>query len=146
VESLFGQRPLLDRAELSGAADDDVVPDDSLAALQAAFLAGPYATRAPFRIEAPFQLVLGGRVVRGRIDAVYRDDDGGYDVIDWKTGRGAADPLQLAVYRAAWARLARVPEDRVGAAFYYVPTGKVDRPVGLPGASELEQLLAGPVS
>ncbi len=140
VESLFGERPLLDRFELEGAADDDLVPDDSLAGLQQAFLSGPYASRPPHRVEAPFQLVLGGRVVRGRIDAVYRTDDG-YDVIDWKTGRSAADPLQLAIYRAAWARIAGVPESAVGAAFYYVATGKVDRPADLPSAAELQRLL-----
>jgi DNA helicase-2/ATP-dependent DNA helicase PcrA len=142
VESLFGERPLLDRFELEGAADDDLVPDESLGGLQAAFLAGPYATEPPHRVEAPFQLVLGGRVVRGRIDAVYRTAEG-YDVIDWKTGRGAADPLQLAIYRAAWARIAGVPESAVGAAFYYVGTGQIDRHDDLPGAEALERLLTG---
>jgi DNA helicase II / ATP-dependent DNA helicase PcrA len=140
VESLFGERPLLDRFELEGAADDDVVPEESLERLRAAFLAGPYATQPPHRIEAPFQLVLAGRVVRGRIDAVYRTDDG-FDVIDWKTGRGTADPLQLGIYRAAWARIAGVPEGSVGAAFYYVATGKIDRPADLPGAADLERLM-----
>ncbi len=140
VESLFGERPLLDRSDLAGAADDDIVADEDLAALQQAFLAGPYAGLAPHRVEAPFQLVLGGTVVRGRIDAVYRTD-GGFDVVDWKTGRTAADPLQLAVYRAAWARISGLPEQAVGAAFYYVATGRVERPRGLPGAAELERLL-----
>jgi DNA helicase-2/ATP-dependent DNA helicase PcrA len=113
-----------------------------LLALQQAFLAGPYARLAPYRVEAPFQLVLGGRVVRGRIDAVYRTD-GGYDVIDWKTGSAAADPLQLAIYRTAWAQIAGVPEESVGAAFYYVATGTVERHGALPSGAELERLLTG---
>ncbi len=142
VESLFGERPLLDRTELQGAADDDLVPEESLATLQAAFLAGPYATAVPYRVEAPFQLVLGGRVIRGRIDAVYQTENG-FDVVDWKTGHGSADPLQLAVYRAAWARIARIPEAQVGAAFYYVAAGRVVRHDELPGALELEALLTG---
>ncbi len=153
VESLFGVVPLIDRAELGGAADDDL-DDDELAQLQAAFLAGPYAGLSPYRVEAPFQLVLGEHVVRGRIDAVYRTSEPGaagrdgrdthdtYDVVDWKTGRGAADPLQLAVYRIAWARVAGVPESAVGAAFYYVATGEVARPDDLPGADEVERLLS----
>ncbi len=147
VESLFGERPLLDRTDLVGAADDDLVPDDSLTGLQAAFLAGPYAARAPHRIEAAFQLVLDGRVIRGRIDAVYRDVDSTgherYDVIDWKTGRQQADPLQLAVYRAAWARIAHVPEADVRAGFYYVAAGEVAWHDELPGAVELAALLGG---
>jgi len=147
VESLFGERPLLDRTDLVGAADDDLVPDESLTALQDAFLAGPYAVQAPYRIEAPFQLVLDGRVIRGRIDAVYRtvSDDGleQYDVIDWKTGRQLADPLQLAVYRAAWARIAQVPEEQVRGGFYYVATGEIAWQAGLPGAVDLAQLLSG---
>ena len=140
VEGLFGAQPLLDRSDLEGAADDDLVDDADLGSLQAAFLAGPYATTPPHRIEAPFQLVLGGRVVRGRIDAVYLRPDGGYDVVDWKTGTQSSDPLQLAVYRAAWAQIAGVPEAEVGAAFYYVGSrrgrpprrpargGRADRP------------------
>ena len=31
-------------------------------------------------------MVIGGRVVRGRIDAIFADDDGGATVVDWKTG------------------------------------------------------------
>ena len=147
VESLFGERPLLDRTDLVGAADDDLVPDESLTALQEAFLTGPYAAQAPYRIEAPFQLVLDGRVIRGRIDAVYRTvSDGGferYDVIDWKTGRQPADPLQLALYRAAWARIAQVPEEQVRGGFYYVATGEIAWQPSLPGAAELAVLLGG---
>jgi len=140
---LFGQRPLLDRLELEGAADDDLVADDDLAELKAAFMDGPYAAVAPHRVEAPFQLVLAGAVVRGRIDAVYRTADG-YDVIDWKTGRSPADPMQLAIYRAAWAQIANVPESAVGAGFYYVAQGRVERPADLPGAAALAQIIKGP--
>jgi DNA helicase II / ATP-dependent DNA helicase PcrA len=141
VESLFDVVPLIDRTDLAGAADD-VLDDEELSALQEAFLRGPYAGLAPHRVEAPFQLVLGDRVVRGRIDAVYRTDDG-YDVVDWKTGRTSADAVQLAVYRLAWSRVAQVPVERVGAAFYYVPTGRVVRPDDLLDADGLEALLSG---
>jgi ATP-dependent DNA helicase UvrD/PcrA len=141
VEGIFGEQPLLDRSDLEGAADDDLVGDADLESLQAAFLAGPYATTPPHRVEAPFQLVLGGRVVRGRIDAVYLRPDGGYDVIDWKTGAQSSDPLQLAVYRAAWAQIAEVPESEVGAAFYYVARGEIVRHDDLPGVAELTALV-----
>lgn len=68
-----------------------------------------YAKLQPIAIEEPFALILGGRVVRGRIDAVFKTGDR-YDVIDWKTGSAASiNPYQLALYRMAWsgARRAR---------------------------------------
>jgi DNA helicase-2/ATP-dependent DNA helicase PcrA len=142
VEELFDQRPLLDPDDLPGAEDASEGDDADLAALQQAFLEGPYAERRPHAVEAPFALALAGRVVRGRIDAVYDLGDGRYDVIDWKTGKETADPLQLAVYRLAWAQLAGVSEESVGAAFYYVLDGRVERPE-LPSASTLAALLAG---
>jgi DNA helicase II / ATP-dependent DNA helicase PcrA len=142
VESLFGVRPLIDRADLEGAADDDLPASESMGTLQEAFLRGPYGSAVPYRVEAPFQLVLGGRLIRGRIDAVYRTD-GGYEVVDWKTGSTAADPLQLAIYRLAWARLAGVGADAVAACFYYVATGRVERPDGLPDAAAIEAILTG---
>ena len=51
--------------------------------------------------------------------------------------------MQLAVYRLAWARVAGVPVERVGAAFYYVATGRVVRPDDLLDADALEALLTG---
>lgn len=97
----------------------------------------------PHRVEAGFALVLAGQVVRGRIDAVYEDGDG-YLIVDWKTNQHAtADPLQLAIYRAAWADLTGLPPERVRAAFYYVRTGELVEPADLPGRAELERLVAG---
>jgi len=140
VETLWAQRPLLGPDELPGAGDDGAGDDAELAALQEAFLASPWAARAPHAVEAPFAVPLAGRVVRGRIDAVYRLPDGRWEVVDWKTGNEEADPVQLAVYRLAWARLQGVPEEQVDAAFLYVRTGEVKRPE-LPTAGALERLL-----
>jgi DNA helicase-2/ATP-dependent DNA helicase PcrA len=87
-------------------------------------------------------LVVAGRVIRGRIDAVYATATG-FEVIDWKTSATeSADPLQLAVYRLAWAELTATPLARVGTAFYYVRTGVVVRPPDLPDRDALEQLLS----
>ena len=146
VEALFGERPLLDPDELPGASDDGLADDTEMARLQQAFLATPYASRRPHQVEAPFDLPLAGRVVRGRIDAVYDLGEGRWEVVDWKTGRESADPLQLAVYRLAWARLVGVEPSAVGAAFLYVATGAVVRYGDeLPGEAELAALLTGPV-
>ena len=62
-------------------------------------------------------------------------------MVDWKTGSATPDPLQLAVYRLAWARLQGVDLDRVSAAFLHVPSGRVTRPARLPDAAALAALL-----
>ncbi|MDQ3955027.1 MAG: ATP-dependent helicase [Actinomycetota bacterium] len=51
-------------------------------------------------LELPFALKKDGRVIRGRIDAVYETDDGGLEIVDFKTGRrfdksDEADQLEL---------------------------------------------------
>ncbi|WP_055486143.1 ATP-dependent DNA helicase [Streptomyces sp. WMMB 322] len=165
VESRFEELPLpmLGPDELPGAGDgaagpsgagggrdepDGIADERDLAALKEAFRRSPYGQRTPYRVEEPFQLELAGRVVRGRIDAVYRDvaPDGTatYDIVDWKTGRArGADPLQLSVYRLAWAEKQRVPLESVGAAFLYVRGGELVRPEGLLGRAGLEELLLG---
>ncbi|GAA2819768.1 hypothetical protein GCM10010441_50160 [Kitasatospora paracochleata] len=152
VQSRYEQQLLLGPEALPGLDEDGIEDEKDLERLKEAFLRGPYADRRPFRVEAPFQLVLAGRVVRGRIDAVYRDRDGGsaspesyrYEVVDWKTQREeSADPLQLAVYRVAWAEQAGVPLEQVTAAFLYVRSGRVERPSGLPDRKELSALLIG---
>jgi len=128
VESTYGQRSLLDPDDLPGSADQDIVTDQQLSALQAAFEKSPYATMDPVAIERAFALVIAGRVVNGRIDAVFRTAEG-YDVVDWKTGgTSSLDPRQLAIYRLAWATIAHVPWRTVDAAFVMVATGEVIRP------------------
>ncbi len=120
--------------------DDDAAPDEALSALIDAFEAGPFADRTPHATEVPFSLFLAGQVVRGRIDAVFTDG-GRPEVVDWKTGRGRPNPLQLAVYRLAWAELNGLEVDDVDAAFHDVLTGEVIRPRGLPDRAGLEQVV-----
>ncbi|MBT2489306.1 UvrD-helicase domain-containing protein [Streptomyces sp. ISL-96] len=147
VESRFEELPLpmLGPDELPGGdeTDAEIADERDLAELKEAFERSPYARRTPYRVEAPFHLTLAGRVIRGRIDAVYRDNDtGAYEIVDWKTARArTADPLQLAVYRLAWAEQHDLPLDSVGAAFLYVRTGEIARPTRLPGRRELERIL-----
>ena len=50
--------------------------------------------------------------------------------------------MQLAAYRLAWAELAGVPVERVGAAFYYVRDGVTIRPADLLDADGLLALIA----
>ncbi|WTS98082.1 ATP-dependent helicase [Streptomyces sp. NBC_00096] len=156
VESRFDELPLphldvLDPlADLPGSgfgqdgSDQDIADEADLDSLKAAFERSEYADRTPYRMEVPVQLTLAGRVIRGRIDAVYRDPDGGYEIVDWKTGRTTeADPLQLAVYRLAWAEATDTPLAEVTAAFLHVRSGRVIRPRNLPGRARLERILQG---
>ncbi|MFI5872554.1 UvrD-helicase domain-containing protein [Streptomyces sp. NPDC051445] len=151
VEARFEELtlPLLEPHELPGQ-DAEIADERDLEALKEAFERTEYAHRTPYRVEAPFQLALAGRVVRGRIDAVYKEGDADsatYDIVDWKTHRArTADPLQLALYRLAWAEQQGVPVESVTAAFLYVRTGDVVRPPGLPGRAALERLLTGETS
>ncbi|MFJ8748282.1 UvrD-helicase domain-containing protein [Streptomyces sp. NPDC102441] len=145
VESRFEELPLpmLGPDELPGGdgSDAEIADERDLAELKEAFERTAYARRTPYRVETPFQITLGGRVIRGRIDAVYRTGDT-YEIVDWKTSRHrTADPLQLAVYRLAWAELHGLPLEAVEATFLYVRTGETSRPTGLPGREELEKLL-----
>lgn len=143
LEEMFGDRPLIpaDFLDAGGGGPDDVELD----ALRAAFERSPYAGVRPYLVEAPFQLVAGAHLVRGRIDAVYARGGGRWDVIDYKTGGRPRDPaaaaLQLAVYRLAWAGIAGVPAEHVTAGFLYVRTGEVIRPPDLPDLGGLIRLL-----
>jgi DNA helicase-2/ATP-dependent DNA helicase PcrA len=148
LEQRFSSPRLVDIDELPGSADPDAAPDSEFLALQQAFLASPWAKRDPVEVEVPFELVVGDTIVRGRIDAVFADPDGGFTVVDWKTGRrpaGAdahAAAVQLAAYRLAWADLSGVDVSRVRAAFCYLRDGGDYSPSDLLDREGLEQLLA----
>ncbi|MFC8795101.1 UvrD-helicase domain-containing protein [Streptomyces cinereoruber] len=151
VESRHEELPLpfLGPEELPGgeefAGEPEILDERDLDELKEAFARTPYARRTPYRVEVPVHLTLAGRVVRGRIDAVYRDPEtGAYEIVDWKTSRTrSADPLQLALYRLAWAEQHGLAPEEVAAAFVYVRTGEVARPARLPGRTELEAILLG---
>ena len=148
VERWFGATRLLDIDELPGAADATASPDADLDALRDAFLASRWANRSPTEVEVPFETVIGGIVVRGRIDAVFAEKDGAWTVVDWKTGV-VPEPakreslfIQLAAYRIAWAQLAGVPVEKVRAAFHYVRDGHTLEADDLPDEATLAAKLA----
>jgi DNA helicase II / ATP-dependent DNA helicase PcrA len=151
LEQRFGPQRLIDPDDLLGAADADAEQDDAqdLAGLRERFEAGEWSGRWPCEVEVPFETLIGDRLVRGRIDAVFADaPGGGFDVVDWKTGRRPAAPdeeravaVQLAAYRLAWAALAGVPVDEVRAAFYYVRDDATVRPADLLDEAGLAALI-----
>lgn len=104
LEDRFGSPALLGEEELPGI---DEPEDFDLEELKQAFLNSEWAERQPEHVEAPFEITIGESVVRGRMDAVFRLEDGTWMVVDWKTGRPPqgeamdAAKIQLAVYAEA---------------------------------------------
>jgi DNA helicase II / ATP-dependent DNA helicase PcrA len=150
----FGQQQLLDLDDLPDRADSGAHDEQELRELCEAFAAGRFGDTVPYAIEAPFSIWIGGRLVRGRIDAVYRRLMGGsgrgelagqaaFQVVDWKTGRAErADPLQLAIYRLAWAEAHGLAVEEIDAIFYHVRTDEIVRPTVLPDRQTIESILS----
>ena len=141
IEGHFNAKTLFDDEDfdtLTPLADDQKLED-----LKAKWLASDWAKLQPHAVEVPFETVIAGILVRGRIDAVYKTDNG-FEVIDWKTGSkelGESAAVQLAVYRLAWAKLQGVAVESVSAAFHYVPIDKTDRRADLLTEEQLVGLL-----
>lgn len=146
VERHFAAAALVDIHDLDTGGTRSTPHD--MERLQESFLASEWAGRQPLEVEVALETTVAGRSVRGRIDAVFPDPDGGVTVVDWKTGSPGspeeqrARALQLAVYRLAYARLSGRPPEQVRAAFFYAQSGRTVRPE-LPSEVELEQLVAG---
>jgi len=152
LEGYFSGEALVAVGDLPGAGDRWAAPEPELDDLRARFLASSWAFRVPQEIEMPFATRIGGIGVRGRIDAVFADADGGLTVVDWKTGRPPAPShrsaagVQLACYRLAVSDLRGIPLDRVRAAFYYVATGDTVAPADMLDAEGISELIADATS
>lgn len=146
VEQHYAAAALVDLDDLSDRQHEHE-PEEDLEVLRQHFLDSEWADRSPLAVEVGVETTVAGRSIRGRLDAVFPEPDGGVTVVDWKTGRPGSEAqqrhraLQLAVYRLAYARLTGMELERVGAAFFFAATGQTLRPE-LPGEAELERLLA----
>ena len=117
--------------------------DQKLEDLKNQWLASDWAHLQPHAVEVPFETVIAGILIRGRIDAIYKTESG-FEVVDWKTGSkvlGESSAVQLAVYRLAWAKLQSIEVEKVSAAFHYVPTNTTDRRANLLNEDQLIGLL-----
>jgi putative RecB family exonuclease len=81
----------------------------------------------PYMVEASIEAeITPGLVLRGRVDRVDREADGGLHIIDYKTGRvpEVSDWSQLYLYALILTRRVRLPVSRVS--FLYLGSGAVD--------------------
>ena len=143
----FDSPMLVDPDDMVDRADSDAAGDEELAELCRAFAAGRFGEAVPAALEFPFSLPIGAQEVRGRIDAVYTSTsvvprDRRVLVVDWKTGRSRPDPLQLGIYRLAWAELHGLPLGQVAAGFYHVRDDRLDLVGDLPDRTGIESLLS----
>ena len=141
IENHFNAKTLFDDEDFDLLAP--LEEDQKLEDLKEKWLTSTWAKLQPYAVEVPFETVIAGILVRGRIDAVYKTERG-FEVVDWKTGSkvlGESSAVQLAVYRLAWAKLREIPVEQVSAAFHYVPTDKTDRRANLLSEDQLIDLL-----
>ncbi|HET7801174.1 MAG TPA: UvrD-helicase domain-containing protein [Humibacillus xanthopallidus] len=146
IEEHYSRAAMVDLLDLPGSADEGASDDTDLEVMKERFLASEWADRIPEEIELSIETVIDAIAVRGRVDAVFARDDGGWTVVDWKTGArptgrdARVRALQLGAYAVAFARLRGVDPALVDAAFYYAAEGITVRP-DLPGEAELVDLL-----
>ena len=86
-------------------------------------------------VEYPVETHVEGVSLRGRIDAVFRTEDGDGErwiLVDWKTGRRpkAADMqarrFQLGLYRIAFSRIMGIDPERISTVFVYLGGKRVE--------------------
>ncbi|MEN9693439.1 MAG: hypothetical protein RLZZ330_1083, partial [Actinomycetota bacterium] len=137
---LVSTLPSMDSIDVT---EQEKIDTPTLSKYKETFKNSKWAQEFPFVVEAPFAIPLNGYVVRGRIDAVYKDGDN-YTLVDWKTNAKAnADTLQLAIYRLAWADSMNVPLENISASFYYVALDETVTPESFPNREEIIKLLSG---
>jgi len=101
--------------------------------LRRAFLDSRFAGVVPLYAERAFLLRVGASTVSGRIDAIYGEPTGPWEVVDWKTGRGSADALQLELYGLACVEIwGKRPEDLTLSYAYLLRDEIVSQPMGDP--------------
>ncbi len=113
-----------------GSSDDELqYRDKAVEALRRYWEQEQSAGTEPVWVERKFDFSIGPHHLRGRVDRVDRLPDGGYELIDYKTGERKteaelADDLQLALYRVA-AREAWDLEAELGSYYYVMDAEKV---------------------
>lgn len=75
------------------------------------------------KAEYPFKSRIGEKIIRGTIDLIFKNTDGTYTIVDYKTNRTIQPEIyftQLACYRKAAAQMLLQPENSVRCVLYYL--------------------------
>jgi DNA helicase II / ATP-dependent DNA helicase PcrA len=116
-----------------GSSDDELqFRDRAVAALTRYWERHNHSPASPVWLERGFNFEIGDHQLRGRIDRVDKLADGGYELIDYKTGDpnvsiGPSDDLQIALYRLG-AREAWNIDAEIGSYWYVLADEKVQVP------------------
>jgi DNA helicase-2/ATP-dependent DNA helicase PcrA len=130
-----GQGRLLEADDVVDLTQEELVGDPGrVERLRQSFLSSRYADRTPLFAERAFLLRVGAFAVGGRIDAIYGEPEGPWEIVDWKTGSGQADPLQLELYGLACAEIWHKAPEELTLTYYYLARDEaVSLPMGDPG-------------
>jgi DNA helicase-2/ATP-dependent DNA helicase PcrA len=146
-----GSTEVIDALDTELDLDDPPVEEEELARLRETFERSEFAALKPVEVEIEIHLVLDGKIIVCKLDAIYLVD-GRYRIVDWKTGKAPKDAadleskqLQLALYRQAFAEWKGVDPEQIDAVFYYVSDDKVIRPERIYSRDELVTLWRGVV-
>lgn len=103
--------------------------------LQANFAKSRWADQVAVEAETEIQLAVGSNIFICKLDAVFRAEDGSFEIVDWKTGKAPVSQneikersLQLELYRIAYAVLRQIPIDTVSTCLYYVSENREIKP------------------
>lgn len=141
IEDHFETSALVEPIDLPGAADETLATDEALEAVKQGFLRSRWAELSPVVLEWDFVLPIAGRAIAGRADAVFLID-GVYTIVDWKTGSAEfVDPVQLSLYRHAWARTHGLAPSEVAAMFVFLPSGEEVTPESLLSVEQIGGIL-----
>ena len=127
-----------------GASDDELqYRDRAVAALARYQERHERSESSPVWLERNFAFAIGPHKLRGRVDRVDRLPDGGYELIDYKTGDPGSGPklsgdVQLALYRMA-AREAWEIDAELGSYWYVLADERVPAPAQPDDAERVER-------
>ena len=125
-----------------GASDDELQYRDRAVASLARYHEHHQRSESkPVWLERGFSFAIGSHRLRGRVDRVDQLPEGGYELIDYKTGERRADSgddVQLALYRLG-AREAWQVEAELGSYWYVLHDERVPVPAAPDDAERVER-------